>query len=49
VAGQLPDLAALRERFAPNPAALPAVSVHLTPLSAYETLVSNDNDIGAAA
>jgi hypothetical protein len=48
-AGQLPDLAALRERFAPDPAALPAVSVHLTPLTAYEALVGNDNDIGAAA
>jgi hypothetical protein len=45
----LPDLAALRERFAPDPAALPAVSVHLTPLTAYEALVGNDNDIGAAA
>src|SRR3954464_4122235 len=34
-AGQLPDLAALRERFAPDPAALPAVSVHLAPLATY--------------
>jgi hypothetical protein len=48
-AGQLPDLAALRERFAPDPAALPAVTVLLTPLTAYEALVGNDNDIGAAA
>jgi transposase InsO family protein len=48
-ASQLPDLAALRARFAPNPAALPAVSVHLIPLSAYEGLVGNDNDKGAAA
>jgi len=48
-AGQLPDLAALRERFAPDAAALPAVTVLLTPLTAYEALVGNDNDIGAAA
>jgi hypothetical protein len=48
-AGQLPDLAALRERFAPDPAALPAVTVLLTPLTAYEALVGNDNNIGAAA
>ncbi len=48
-AGQLPDLAALRARFAPDPAALPEVVVHLTPLAAYEALVGNDNTIGAAA
>jgi hypothetical protein len=50
-AGQLPDLTALRERFAPDPAALPAVVVHLTPLVAYEALVGNDIDAdwGAAA
>jgi hypothetical protein len=48
-AGQLPDLAALRERFAPDAAALPAVTVLLTPLTAYEALVGNDNEIGAAA
>jgi hypothetical protein len=45
-AGQLPDLAALRERFAPDPAALPEVVVHLTPLIAYEALLGNE--IGAA-
>jgi hypothetical protein len=48
-AGQLPDLAALRTRFAPDPTALPAVTVLLTPLSAYEALVGNDNEFGAAA
>jgi hypothetical protein len=48
-AGQLPDLAALRARFAPDPAALPEVAVLLTPLAAYEALAGNDNDIGAAA
>jgi len=43
----LPDLAALRERFAPDPAALPVVSVHLAPLSTYEALL--DNEQGEAA
>jgi hypothetical protein len=46
-AGQLPDLAALRERFAPDPAALPEIVVHLTPLTAYEALLGNT--IGEAA
>ena len=40
-AGQLPDLAALRDRFAPDPAALPAVSVQLAPLASYEVLLGN--------
>jgi hypothetical protein len=39
----------LRERFAPDATALPAVTVLLTPLTAYEALVGNDNEIGAAA
>jgi transposase InsO family protein len=46
-AGRLPDLAALRDRFAPDPAALPAVVVHLTPLAAYEALT--DSGLGEAA
>ena len=41
-ANQLPDMAALRERFAPDPAALPEVVVHLTPLSSYEELLGDD-------
>ena len=41
-ASQLPDMVALRERFAPDPAALPEVVVHLTPLSCYEELLSDD-------
>ena len=41
-AGQLPDLAALRGRFAPDPTALPEVVVHLTPLIAYEALLGGD-------
>jgi transposase InsO family protein len=40
-AGQLPDIAALRARFAPSAAAAPAVAVHLAPLAAYD-------EIGAA-
>ena len=46
-AGRLPDLARLRERFAPDPATLPEIAVHLIPLSAYEALM--DSSIGAAA
>ena len=38
-AGQLPDMGALRERFAPDPAQLPTVVVHLAPLNAYEALL----------
>src|SRR5438552_16082570 len=38
-AGRLPDMAALNKRFAPDPAALPEVVVHLTPLIAYEALL----------
>jgi hypothetical protein len=46
-AAQLPDLVALRARFAPDPAALPEIVVHLTPLVAYEALLGAD--IGEAA
>ncbi len=38
-AGQLPDMAALRTRFAPDPAQLPEVVVHLAPLETYEALI----------
>ena len=37
-ADRLPDLTALRRRFAPDPARLPEVLVELVPLSVYETL-----------
>jgi len=40
-AGQLPGIADLRTRFAPDPARLPEVVVHLTPLAAYEALLGN--------
>jgi len=36
---QMPDLNALRARFAPDPARLPAIRVHLAPLSSYEALL----------
>ena len=50
-AGQLPDIAVLRSRFAPDPASLPEVVVHLTPLIAYEALLGDDaaSPWGAAA
>lgn len=38
-AGQLPDMAELRDRFSPDPAALPVVTVQLAPLGAYEELL----------
>jgi transposase InsO family protein len=46
-ADQLPDLAALRRRFAPDPSQLPEVLVELVPLSVYETLT--DSYVGEAA
>jgi len=48
-AGQLPSIAELRERFAPDPAGLPEVVVHLTPLIAYEALLGNATIDGEAA
>lgn len=40
-AHRLPDMAALRARFSPDPAALPGVVVHLAPLSGYEVLLGD--------
>jgi Mu transposase, C-terminal domain len=37
-AGRMPDMPAIRARFAPDPARIPAVRVDLTPLSAYDEL-----------
>jgi hypothetical protein len=37
-AGRLPDLAALRQRFAPNPALVPVIEVELVPLNTYDEL-----------
>ena len=46
-ARRLPDLAALRELFAPDPSGLPNVVVHLASLDAYEGLIgiSHDDDL----
>jgi hypothetical protein len=46
-ADRLPDMARLRERFSPDPAGLPSVVVHLTPLAAYEALLGHG--VGEAA
>lgn len=46
-ADRLPDLKALRTRFAPDLASLPEVTVHLTSLTLYEAL--NDSYVGEAA
>jgi hypothetical protein len=40
--GQLPDMAALRARFAPSPRALPEVVVELALLSAYDALLTGE-------
>jgi hypothetical protein len=37
--GRLPDIAALRARFSPDPAELPEVVVHLAPLTDYDALL----------
>jgi hypothetical protein len=47
--GQLPDMAALRAHFAPDPAALPNVEIHLAPLNVYEALIGADLTLGGAA
>ena len=47
-AGRLPDLPALRDRFAPDPTTLPEVVVHLAPLTSYDTLLGTTL-IGEAA
>ncbi|MGH7226735.1 MAG: hypothetical protein ACRELF_26260, partial [Gemmataceae bacterium] len=39
-AGRLPDLAMLRERFAPNPASVPVIKVAFVPLSSYDELAA---------
>jgi len=48
-AGAIPDLADLRARFAPDPEALPQVTVTLTPLSAYDVLTAAPAEEGASA
>jgi len=46
--GDLPDMAALRARFTPDPAQTPTVIVTLPPLRSYEALV-DDSQMGDAA
>jgi hypothetical protein len=45
----LPDMTALRERFAPDPSRLPAVTVRLAPLGDYEALIDAGTQGGGAA
>jgi len=46
-ANRVPDMAALRARFSPDPAALPGVVVHLAPLSGYEVLLGRPVEVAA--
>ncbi len=46
-ARQLPDMAAVRARFAPDPAKLPNIVVHLGSLDAYEALIGTAMTGGA--
>lgn len=41
-AGRIPDLTALRARFAPDPASLPEITVQFAPLSAYDALIEGE-------
>lgn len=41
-ASRLPDLNALRQRFSPDPAALPEVNVQLAPLADYNALITGE-------
>ena len=45
--GRVPDINALLVRFAPDPARLPDVSVHLAPLSSYDVLVESSAQVAA--
>jgi len=47
--GQLPDMAALRAHFAPDPALLPNVVIRLAPLAAYEALIGPSHGGAAPA
>lgn len=44
---RLPDIQALLERFAPDPARLPEVSVQLAPLSSYDVLMEQALEVAA--
>ena len=47
-AGRLPDITALRARFAPDPACVPLVTVTLASLASYESLLGSAT-VGDAA
>jgi hypothetical protein len=47
--GQLPEMAALRVHFAPDPAALPNVEIHLVPRNVYEAMIGAGLTMGDAA
>jgi hypothetical protein len=44
---RVPDVTALLARFAPDPASLPEVSVHLAALSSYDVLVESAEEVAA--
>jgi hypothetical protein len=44
---RLPDINALLARFAPDPARLPEVAVHLASLSSYDVLVESGAEVAA--
>lgn len=44
---RMPDIHALLTRFAPDPARLPEVSVHLASLSSYDVLVESSAEVAA--
>ena len=46
-AGRLPDLAALQQRFLPDPAALPQVNVRAGSLADYDQLLAHPDQLGA--
>jgi hypothetical protein len=48
-AKRLPDMAAVRARFAPDPMRIPQVSVHLASLASYEGLLGSTSAAGEAA
>lgn len=48
-AGQLPDLAALRQKFGPDPAELPSVAVLQVSLESYNALVASATQVGEMA
>jgi hypothetical protein len=48
-AGELPDMATLRQHFGPDPASLPHIHVPLGSLSDYEVLLERRPGVGGGA